>query len=530
MFESKKGAAVPTGRPDENVMASIREALEALGQGPSWGNLSLEKVATASHLSDKRILIVDKSAAMLAELIPSLMVATNGKVAFHHLQNGDAFRQAYEVEAKVRSFKPDIILLDFDFGTVSRGGGARNGAIFARDLKSSFPYLLILGISSDPEVIKLTEKSGAHGSIDRTLLASRAGIEAIAEKAQTHEPFKVKERLVKQGHVVFHNGLILEPEINGMRRYSNELTAESLFNANIRGYSLDQAIEKLSSFVEWNDSPEAGNLLRTTGNAKEVYGEYLRKQVEHIESPFLKYVHLIGDVTYLNHVHRIPLAIKGNQKIDCTIARLSMLSQLTTCVPWQLQMNPIGEVCAAAANGENFAFLMEAYGDSSKERRIITGESLYELQDVSGYDYLAISEDGKPFHRCKTSRHGGRAFFDGDRLMAHEMFTTCMPDVVFFEGGYMVNSSECTIINGILYPLINRSDVTAIPGQELRGGSRREAYLSNVEVANRLVISADGVVSLDGGTIKPIGIFRPSSTSLRDNGFTHYEWSEFVEL
>jgi CheY-like chemotaxis protein len=191
-------------------------------------------------------------------------------------------------------------------------------------------------------------------------------------------------------------------------------------------------------------------------------------------------------------------------------------------------------VCAAFGH---FAILL---CDSSKDiRRIVTDTRLYELRDVGGYPYLDLLPDGKPVTRCCCYRGGQRAFFDGERLMSHDMFRTCAPKTVLIDGGYKFNSTRCSVVNGLLFDLIDAEDKVAHStgamcffGKSMLSWSKHDALESlrlAAESGARLR-SGDGKVLLDGKELKPLGMFAPSAFRLLDTGFTLYDWSDFHEI
>lgn len=168
-------------------------------------------------------------------------------------------------------------------------------------------------------------------------------------------------------------------------------------------------------------------------------------------------------------------------------------------------------------------------------RRIITDTQLFEIHDVYGYTYLDITKDGKPIARSRTNRGGERAFFDGVRLMSHDMFQTCAPKTVVINGGYKVNSTRCTIINGILFPLIESEDAVAKTTGAFMGMcdftnlQALESYALSEATGTRLKVR-ESRVFLDEKELKPIGVFQPSSVHLLDSGFARYDWSDFHEV
>lgn len=201
----------------------------------------------------------------------------------------------------------------------------------------------------------------------------------------------------------------------------------------------------------------------------------------------------------------------------------------------QIQSEVAGmEVCNMVINFGHFAIMFE--NEKSRLRRIITDIQLFELSQASGYTYLDITPEGKPIARYCTSLGGERAFFDGTRLMTHDQFQTCAPKTVLFPGGYKVNSTRCTIINGRIYPLIDVGDrVSHTTGawmgmvdwsldQFIKGWELSE------QSAGKMQLKENGNVFVDGKTIKPLGEFQPSEIELLDSGFALYHPSEFLEF
>lgn len=191
------------------------------------------------------------------------------------------------------------------------------------------------------------------------------------------------------------------------------------------------------------------------------------------------------------------------------------------------------ETAGVAVGFGHFAIMFSEKDE--RIRRIITDTQLLEIHDAYGYTYLDVTPDGKPIARCCTSRGGERAFFDGVHLMAHDFFQTCAPKTVMIRDGYKINSTQVTIVNGQLYPLIDTDDAVAKTTGAFMGvcdftaQQAVDSYRLSEESGSRLVISDDNVV-LDDQVIKPIGIFQPSAVNLLDSGFALYDWSEFHEI
>ncbi|MFA5185016.1 MAG: response regulator [Patescibacteria group bacterium] len=195
------------------------------------------------------------------------------------------------------------------------------------------------------------------------------------------------------------------------------------------------------------------------------------------------------------------------------------------------------DVINVCASFGHFAILLADRSNSI--RRIVTDTRLYELRGVYGYPYLDLLPDGRPVMRCCCDRGGERAFFDGERLMSHDMFQTCAPKTVLIEGGYKFNSTRCSVVNGLLFDLIDADDKVAHStgawcffGQPMVSWSKEDALESlrlAAESGARLRFNS-GKVSHDGKELKPLGMFAPSATRLLDTGFTLYDWSDFHEV
>jgi len=189
---------------------------------------------------------------------------------------------------------------------------------------------------------------------------------------------------------------------------------------------------------------------------------------------------------------------------------------------------------SAVSNG-HFALLFRSPADG--KRQIVTDTQLIELHGVFGYIYLDISPCGTPVARSCCSPGGGRAFFDGMRLMAHRDFQTCAPRTVMIEGGYKVNSTGVTIINGAVYPTVDSDDALSqgtgadflmgrFDGITDQDASRSHAIL--LARAGRLRVQ-DGVAFLDDKALTPRYSFKPSRVELLNTGFSLYHWAEIEQ-
>ena len=190
------------------------------------------------------------------------------------------------------------------------------------------------------------------------------------------------------------------------------------------------------------------------------------------------------------------------------------------------------ELSAVASNFGHFALLF--VDNDQQVRRIVTDTGLFELHGVGGYRYLDITKEGLPVARSTCRRGGERAFFDGIRLMSHDRFQTCAPATVMIDGGYKVNSTECTIVNGQLFDLIDVDDKVAQTTGAWLGMVDFTRYdaANAIEVAKRsaeYMRVQDDVVMQNGGVLRPKGVFQASIVTLLESGFALYQWSEFSE-
>lgn len=247
---------------------------------------------------------------------------------------------------------------------------------------------------------------------------------------------------------------------------------------------------------------------------------------------FQKLLFWTSDWWYYNHQLRSQCTFEGwsDKEVTNQIFKDFVLALLPKQV--QEELSGMKAINTAIAFG-HFAILFDSDGKGT--RRIITDTQLFEIHDVEGYCYLDITAEGKPIARSRTSRDGERAFFDGERLMSHDMFQTCAPKTVVIKGGYKVNSTHCTIINGMLFPLIEGEDAVAKTTGAFMGmcdfttTQALESFALSEATGTRLKMKGAGIY-LDEKELKPIGVFQPSSVHLLDSGFSLYDWSDFHEV
>jgi hypothetical protein len=250
---------------------------------------------------------------------------------------------------------------------------------------------------------------------------------------------------------------------------------------------------------------------------------------------FDRFLYLLGHWWYYRP--DIRAQISSTDKTVDTISAL-LHQHLVPCLPERVRVEVAALTAVnCAVSGRHFALL---FSDGERNlRRIITDSQLIELHEVYGYGYLDLSPSGKPFARCVTDGGGGRAFFDGSALMRHPSFMTCAPKVTFVRGGYKVNSTNCSIINGRLFPLIDEDDFVSkttgftyflgVPEPTFGIKQALASFAMTEESAKKLKgLKAAGTVMLNGKTITALGAFAPSEVELLENGFARYGWAKFI--
>jgi hypothetical protein len=191
------------------------------------------------------------------------------------------------------------------------------------------------------------------------------------------------------------------------------------------------------------------------------------------------------------------------------------------------------KILATAVDFGHFGILFGS--PNGKARRIVTDTQLIHLNNVYGYNYMDMQPNGKVFIRCKSDgcSDDRRAFFDGINLMNINQFQTCAPKVFFFDGGYKVNSTECTIINGAVYPLVDVDDEVAYTTgafaffgtfsfKQLQDG------INKSEKSTTLLSIVDGNLYLGDKKLKTKGIFSPSNQELLNSGFVNFSYSSYT--
>ena len=266
---------------------------------------------------------------------------------------------------------------------------------------------------------------------------------------------------------------------------------------------------------------------------REIFDREVAKiDISHL-SLFQQFLYWFGDWWYV-HPMKMQVRFRNTDKIrDCAPDYLS--PTILSILP--VSLRKVVENMELANTAVAYGHFALMFVDHDKRfRRIITDTQLFEIRGVYGYIYLDVTPNGKPLARSRCDKGGERAFFDGVHLMAHPRFQTCAPWAVMLNGsGYKVNSTQCTIVNGQLFPLIDVDDRVAHTTGEFMGyvdfsaRDQVEADTLAKQSAARMQVVGDKVF-LDGTELKPLGRFAPSETTITETGFVHYNWSTFEPI
>ena len=503
-------ANLPVARDQEGILTAINAFLEQLGRSCRYLKVPTVPETAFETLQGKRILLVDDVSRIAEHWTPLLISASNGNAnAVIHT----ASTSAEELLERIISERPEIILLDYELAA------GLKGSQLVEPIRTVLPDTLLIGFSSNSTYNRMLIESGAAGAVEKMSGDENSVLEAIAalfkEHSASSNPSLPKANQVEQGEGA---------------------AIEAAFNLQMTSDFVARHISTLvDCFYLREDAPEFQSVEYSQDKAHQLGIKKMQliyeKLLQKIDTPFQRFLLASGDAIYYEPEVRRHMSIDDNY----FLIQLKMLESLRFFFPQELAAATATDtIIAAASNGRHFALSLQ--DKEQPIRRIITANRLIELHDVEGYRYLDVSPEGSPFMRCVTARDGGRAFFDGERLMSHPSFRTCAPAVSFFEGGYIVNSTNCTIINGMLYPLVNEADQVAHTAGAWCGfvdfttEEALESYRRNHELAKLLKVDRDGLLHLPERVVKPIGVFEPSSVEQLPNGFSHYHWSKFYLL
>ncbi len=336
------------------------------------------------------------------------------------------------------------------------------------------------------------------------------------------------------------NGLTFKRRPDGQYVCEDLKDLRRLCNERYTPKDIDALIDRLSQCFRISERtmPGADAEVRAKAGAA-LYKQVMESSGFRKLEPFSQILFALGDWWYYQRALRRDCDYPDDHGLSDKI-REELKKFIIPLLPAPLR-EELKEFDAAncAVNGDRFAILFVNKGGGSA-RRLITDSQAIELPSVHGYSYLDIDKKGRVLARCCTNREGGRAFFDGDRLMSHETFMTCAPKTIFFEGGYKFNSTGCSVANGCLYPLLEADDpVSWTTGfqhtpfgvlKTFNGKEAMESYAKSDASAAELKVTSTGDLVYKGETLKPRGVFRPSKVTLLPSGFSLYDWSEFVSL
>lgn len=258
----------------------------------------------------------------------------------------------------------------------------------------------------------------------------------------------------------------------------------------------------------------------------------IRQRMEGL-NPMEQFLFWLGDWWYYNTDIRTQLAA-GNVEWIYENNRDLVKKYILPILPEQVRKNVNAADSTNISIGFGHFAIMFVF-KNERMRRIVTDTQLFELRGVAGYTYLDITPDGKPIARSCCEQGGERAFFDGVHLMSHDRFQTCAPKTVMISGGYKVNSTRCTIVNGMLFDLIDVDDKVAQTTGAFMGhcsfsNSDAIASYALAEASATLMRVENDTVLLNGEALAPIGVFLPARVKLLENGFSHYDWSDFEKV
>jgi hypothetical protein len=501
------------------LLEKINEAQKALGRSTKYIKLPDVAPEVVEALSGKRIVMVDDIAGQLAKWHPVLLTATNGTADF--VWHTEETRSA--LLDRITASNPEVVLLDYELSKGVRG------TELVDVLRERLPGAVIIGFSSDRGYNTLLRDAGTHGTANKGAAEAEQELFSIvvivSRYSQAPEP-TCEDSTLNSPPSPSHLALSATDPF-GIRGALENSCTEEMVTRTMELLAAQVALKKTAP--EFTTSPYDEVMARVIGAVR--FRGVLERLTAECKSPLEKFLVVVSDRSYYDPDFRKELRFRD----DYYDTEFERIESLRTHLPSGISHVVEGQnIIGAVTNGRDFALLFD--DERARVRRIVTPDRLIQLSDVCGYKYLDMDANGAPFVRCVTSRGGGRAFFDGERLMSHQSFHTCAPRVSFFDGGYIVNSTHCTIINGMLYSLINEADKVAHTDGAFCGmvdftnAEALESYAQNQALADLLKIDAEGVIHLPDREVAPIGVFKPSTTTLLANGFTQYEWSEFCPL
>ena len=125
-----------------------------------------------AHLKDKTILMVDDKRTNLQLFVPVLMVATEGKALFLHIEDDE---ETEDVIEKILALSPDIVLLDYNISENIKGD------YLVSPLQEASDHIVIVGFSSDRSGLHAFENAGVTHCIEKRSWAPAISVKELAE-------------------------------------------------------------------------------------------------------------------------------------------------------------------------------------------------------------------------------------------------------------------------------------------------------------------------------------------------------------
>jgi CheY-like chemotaxis protein len=125
-----------------------------------------------AHLKGKTILMVDDKLINLQLFVPALMVATDGKALFLHVQDEE---ELDEVVEKILALHPDIVLLDYNISENIKGD------YLVEPLQEQSEGIIIVGFSSDRSGLQAFENAGVTHCVEKRSWDPVSSIKELAE-------------------------------------------------------------------------------------------------------------------------------------------------------------------------------------------------------------------------------------------------------------------------------------------------------------------------------------------------------------
>ena len=457
-----------------SLLADINAAQRELGSTSRYKFLPNISEDIAAGLQGKRVLIVDDSIDVLQHWSPLLLAATLG--TSKHVLHSD--QSLIELCREITLKDPEIVLLDYSLS------GELTGPTLAARLKLLLPGILVMGFSSDDESNLSFLKSGVLYTANKS--RENEALERIATAVSFHRNETQKGSASK----------------NSFSQFFQEL--EEKFEQSYGHSFVLKQCRLISQLPDNNLSSRPEDYVGALCNIADYGFSSLRNYLAVLEHERQRYCtkragNQSNTYLYTGHDHR---------------ALTPFLNVLVPLLPERLRRAVEHlELVNAQPGHDSFALLFhEGDQDGGRANRyLITQDKQLKMNNCYHYDYLSMSPSGQALLRAKTDVGGGRAFFDGFRLMAHPEFTSCALDPIFRKGNYQFDSTKHVIVNGFLFEVSE--------GFEGHSGWDEAQFFSQ------------GLLQRKGVTIQATGKFLPSELRLNEEtGFSDVAWSAFQQL